>query len=61
MIKEASSKARQSLEFFLHPDGDSNCVPLVKEQPHWNPTYPRVDKETDFEYFQARILGSRAY
>jgi hypothetical protein len=61
MVKETALTLRQSIAFFVQPDGDSNCIPLVPEKPTWQPAYPKVDKETHFEYFKDRIRGSRAY
>jgi isopenicillin N synthase-like dioxygenase len=61
LVETHAYKLRQSVGYFIQPDGDSNCVPLVPEKPTWNPTYPKVDKETHYEYFQDRVRATRAY
>jgi hypothetical protein len=61
LLRESAGKLRQSLAYFIQPDGHSNCVPQVAEKENWKPMYPKVDKETHFEYFKERVRGSRAY
>jgi isopenicillin N synthase-like dioxygenase len=61
LVEDRGYKLRQSVGYFVSPDGDSNCVPLVPEKPTWNPTYPKVDKETFYEYFQQRVRATRGY
>jgi len=61
LVPELACQLRQSLAYFIQPDGDSNCIPVVPEKPTWNPSYPKVDKETHYEYFQARVRATRAY
>jgi len=61
LVPELACQLRQSLAYFIQPDGDSNCIPIVPEKPTWNPSYPKVDKETHYEYFQARVRATRAY
>ncbi|OXA51656.1 2-oxoglutarate-Fe(II) type oxidoreductase ppzD [Folsomia candida] len=61
LLKSQAKTVRQSIGFFVQPDGESNCIPLVPEKKDWHPAYPKVDKETHFEYFRNRVAGSRAY
>jgi isopenicillin N synthase-like dioxygenase len=61
LIKDDANKPRQSIGYFIQPDGDVHCVPLVPEKKDWNPQYPKVDQQTHFEYFKDRVRGSRAY
>lgn len=62
LLKDKLTAIRQSYGFFIQPDGDSNCLPLVEEKKEWKPMYPKMEKdENHFEYFRERVRGSRAY
>jgi len=61
-LKNSSGSLRQSLGFFLQPDGHCHCEPLVQKSPGWNPVYPLFEQnQTHYEYFQNRVANSRAY
>lgn len=59
MIKERAKEVRQSLAWFVAPDGDTRVNMLVdKKQGYvWSHTYPPPGNESASEYFQERIKG----
>jgi len=59
LLKPKASILRQSLGYFIQPDGNVNCVPLIEEKENWVPIYPKVDTETHWEYFKTRIRATR--
>ncbi len=53
------SRVRQSLAWFLEPDGEIRVGNLMKNVPSWGHSYPQPgqDGETVSQYIQARIKG----
>jgi len=60
VLKPKAKVPRQSIGYFIQPDADSDCIPLVKEKEGWNPAYPKCDNGyTHWDYFRDRVRGSR--
>jgi len=54
-VKEAVAQVRESLVFFIEPDGDCTCAPALPDREGWIPIYRKPENQTHFDFFKVRI------